>query len=139
MDVDTVMPNAEWWQGYGAIGLVAFFAVTGMTAAVRHYLAERREEKERSIKDKLALQSSLEAQQKALQDLNAKLVEFVQNSHHETLELLDQQREDHDTRYQALMERHMNATDKAAEKNHEIATIVTRAIDVLSRKIKDGG
>jgi len=131
--------GSNWWDRYGAVGAVAFMALTALAVAVRHYLAEKRESERKLEVEKVSLRQMIEAQQSSLATLNKQMVEMVQSAHEDTLELLDQQRDDHEKRFQSLLERHMQMTEKWAEKTQEIATMVAKTIESLSRKLRDGG
>jgi len=131
--------GSQWWEKYGPIGFVAFSALGALGLGLRHYLKEKAEEAKRVELERAALRTMIDAQQQSLTTLNKQMVEMVQTAHEETLELLDQQRDDHEKRFQALLERHMLMTEKWAEKTQEIATVVAKTIDSLSRKLRDGG
>ena len=135
----SIPSGSDWWEKYGAVGFVAFLALAALAYGLRHYLTEKSAEAKRVEAEKAALRQMIEGQQRSLEALNRQMVEMVQTAHEETLELMDQQRDDHEKRFQALLERHMQMTEKWAEKTQEIAAVVAKTIDSLSRKLRDGG
>lgn len=130
--VDPIAASASPWERYGIIGFVAFSSIAALGWVLRAYAAEKTAEAKRATEDRIALQTSLAA-------LNKQMVEMVQTAHQETLELIDQQRDDHEKRFQALLERHIAMTEKWAERTQEIAATVAKTLDSLSRKLRDGG
>lgn len=127
-----------WWEHYGPIGVVAGLALAALAFVVKYYLNEKREREKREEAQRAALQAMIDAQQASLVTLNRQMVEMVQTAHDETMSLLNQQRDDHERRFQALLERHMTMTDKWSEKTQEIAAVVSKAIESLSRRLGGG-
>jgi hypothetical protein len=132
-------PDPTWWEQYGPIGVVAFLAISALVMAVRHYLVERREERDRIDREKQALQIMVDEQRRSLAQINDRLIEIVQVNHKETLTLLEEQRADHEERYQALLEKHIASSDMAREKTAELAGAVTKAFQSMAKKIHAGG
>lgn len=131
----TIVPNgSSWWDRYGAIGAVAFLALAALYWIVRNYLVERKEEKARADREKVASETMLENQRKSLAELNAKLLEVVQRNHTETLELLEAQRTDHEERFTALLDRHIASSETSRERTLELAGAVTKALQSIARK-----
>lgn len=138
-DVVTLPSGTDWWDRYGAVGVVAFLALGALVVLGRNYIVDRRAETARIELEKKTLREMVDAAQSATMALNEKMIEVVQEAHGETLELMEEQREIHEKRFQALFERHMAMTERAAESMQEMATVVSGAIDSLSRKLRDGG
>lgn len=120
-----------WWDRYGAIGAVAFVSISALGLSIRQFFLDRR-------LDKAHHQALIDQQQQAIAALNAKLVELVRVNHTETLALLDKQRQEHEDRYEQLLDRHIATADSAREKTLELAAAVTKAIQSLSRKLGPG-
>lgn len=132
-------PPQSWLEQYGPIGFVAFVAIASLGLGVKYYLADKREREKREEAQRAALQALIDQQRASLDALNREMVKLVQSAHDETLTLLHQQRDDHEKRFQSLLERHMTMTEKWAEKTQEIATVVSKTIESLSKKLRDGG
>ena len=127
--VGAVGPEASSWpEKYGPIGVVAILGVAGVVWGLRRYVAEREAIDGREVAERSAMQ-------KAVADLNAKLVETVQHNHLEAIGLLAAQREDHESRYQALLQQHITTSDRARAEVIELANSVTKALGSIARKI----
>lgn len=136
-------PPASWWEQYGPIGVVALIALSALYMAIRQYLKERSE-------DQAAKKATIAEQAKLIQDLQAQLVTLAQSahrealasakaSHEETLQMMSELRGEHEERFQALLERHIAATETARDKTLELANAVTIALQSVSRKMSGGG
>lgn len=130
------IPDAQtWMERYGAIGFVAFLSLSALVFTVRNYLRDRESQKLRDERDRQALQGAVDESRRLADTLHAKIIEIVQKTHTETLDLLEEQRTEHETRYQQLLERHVASADKARQEILELANAVTTAIKSLARKL----
>lgn len=136
-------PPPSWWEQYGPIGIVALIALSALVMAVRQYLKERSEEqalKARTIAEQAKLIQDLQGQLVALaQGAHREALASAKESHEGTLEMMSTLRAEHEDRFQALLERHIAATELARDKTLELANAVTGTLQAVSRKMTGGG
>lgn len=138
-DGSIVPGGSSWFEQYGPVGAVALLALTGLVILFKSSIADRKAETQRIENERAALAEMVKQQQIAMTASSARMVELVQEQHDQTLELLDRARDESEKRFQALFDRYTAMTDKSSETLKELATVVAKAIDSLSRKLRDGG
>jgi hypothetical protein len=128
-----MVPGTETWgEKYGVIGIVAAMSLLGIILGLRTIFAERRDDRQ--------LLNTANAKLVDLQTAaNAKLVESVQQSHREALELVADLQSKHDERYGALLKQHMEETSRYAEALREQSAATTNALAGITKKISSRG
>lgn len=131
------VPGTEsWGDKYGAIGVIAAVLLVALAFIGRMILGERakdRADSQARIDRELATkEAQIAERERAVAELNAKLLQVVQANHTQTLEMLNDQREAHDKRYQELLE----AQRDAEADTRALAAATVKAVQSLTEKIK---
>lgn len=131
------VPNVSWWEQYGPIGVLAGLLLAALVfIVVRVVLRGWEADKVKTAADFAAKENALAEREKTVRELQAQVVEILQENHKETLRLLDEQRKEYEGRYQELLDASLADARSSRDQIHAVTLKVSRAFESVGKKIR---